>query len=467
MTAPTAETRPEQKGLYAWLDRRFGITPLIVFLKHKEVPVGAHSLLWYYLGGLTLFFFTIQLATGVLLLAYYQAGEATSYESIRFLTTKVPFGWLVRSMHCWSAHMMILSLVTHMFSTMVLKAYRPPRELTWITGFLLFALALGFGFSGYLLPWNELAFFATAVGTDSMKAVPVIGDWLVQVMRGGTDVSINTLYRFFALHVVVLPLFTVGIVSGHLIFIQRQGMAPPMAHHKPLRGMRFFPDFALRDLLLWLICLIALASVAVFLPYGPGIPGMEWELGKKANPLAPAYPGIKPEWYFLWVYQLLKEFPPHLLGVEGPRAAIALVSVLLGIWALVPWLDRKARRDRPSPAFTDLAMAALIFLAYLTLKAWDIGGGGAAQPDPRVVARVCAYWGLLIAAATVVVRLLLRSAPYFDLTVAAALQIVLHGFVGLPYLTAGAISVLLLAATLAWRALRARNAGQPDPGGQP
>jgi quinol-cytochrome oxidoreductase complex cytochrome b subunit len=267
--------------------------------------------------------------------------------------------------------------------------------------------------------------------------------------------------------VVVLPLFTVGIVSGHLIFIQRQGMAKAIAHDKPDRGLKFFPDFALRDLLLWLICLIALASLAVFLPYGPGIPGMEWELGKKANPLAPAYPGIKPEWYFLWVYQLLKEFPPHILGIEGPQAAIALVSVLFGIWALVPWLDRKARVDRPSPAFTDLAMAALIFLAYLTLKAWDIGGGGAAVPDPRAVARACAFWGLLLAAATVVIRLLSGGSPYFDLTAAAVLQIVLHGFFGLPYLAAGSISVVLLAATLFWRMRSARGAAPASPGGQP
>jgi len=460
MSAPADTPRAGEKGLYAWLDRRYGITPLIDFLKHKEVPIGSHSMVWYYLGGITLFFFAIQLASGVLLLAYYQAGEATSYESIRFLTTKVPFGWLVRSIHCCSAHLMILSLVTHMLSTMVLKAYRPPRELTWITGFLLFALALGFGFSGYLLPWNELAFFATAVGTDSMKAVPGIGEWLLQVMRGGTDVSINTLYRFFALHVVVLPLFTVGVVGGHLIFIQRQGMAAPLAHDKPVRGMKFFPDFALRDLLLWLVCLIGLASLAVFLPYGPGIPGIEWELGKKANPLAPAYPGIKPEWYFLWVYQLLKEFPAHLFGMEGSQAAIAVVSVLFAIWALVPWLDRKARAGRDSPAFTDLAMAALVFLAYLMLKAWDIGGGHGPLPDPRAVARTCAYWGVLVAAVTVAFRLALRSVPYFDLTIAATLQIVLHGFVGLSYLAAGAISVLLLAALLAFRAMRARTAEQ-------
>jgi cytochrome b6 len=466
MSAPT-DTAQREKGIYAWIDRRYGITPLIDFLKHKEVPIGGHSMVWYYLGGITLFFFVIQLVSGVLLLAYYQPGEATSYESIRFLTTKVPFGWLVRSMHCWSAHLMILSLVTHMLSTMVLKAYRPPRELTWVTGFVLFAFGLGFGFSGYLLPWNELAFFATAVGTDSMKAVPGIGEWILQVMRGGTDVSINTLYRFFALHVVVLPLLTVGVVGGHLLFVQRQGMAAPMAHDKPRRGMKFFPDFALRDLLLWLVCLIALASLAVFLPYGPGIPGMEWELGKKANPLAPAYPGIKPEWYFLWVYQLLKEFPAHLFGMEGSQAAIALVSVLFAIWALVPWLDRRARSSQDSPAFTDLAMAALIFLAYLTLKAWDIGGGEGALPDPRAVARTCAYWGLLIVMATVVIRLLLRSAPYFDFTAAATLQIVLHGFFGLPYLAAGAISVLLLGAALAYRVLRSRKVARAMQGGSP
>jgi quinol-cytochrome oxidoreductase complex cytochrome b subunit len=300
-----------------------------------------------------------------------------------------------------------------------------------------------------------------------MKAVPGIGEWILQVMRGGTDVSINTLYRFFALHVVVLPLLTVGVVGGHLLFVQRQGMAAPMAHDKPRRGMKFFPDFALRDLLLWLVCLIALASLAVFLPYGPGIPGMEWELGKKANPLAPAYPGIKPEWYFLWVYQLLKEFPAHLFGMEGSQAAIALVSVLFAIWALVPWLDRRARSSQDSPAFTDLAMAALIFLAYLTLKAWDIGGGEGALPDPRAVARTCAYWGLLIVMATVVIRLLLRSAPYFDFTAAATLQIVLHGFFGLPYLAAGAISVLLLGAALAYRVLRSRKVARAMQGGSP
>ena len=432
--------------LHRWLDARFGVGKLVEFARHKEVPVGGHSMVWYYLGGTTLFFFTVQLVSGVLLLMYYQPGEATSYESIRFVTTKVPFGWLIRSIHCWSAHLMILSLVVHMFSTMILKAYRKPRELTWLTGFLLFAIALGFGFSGYLLPWNELSFFATAVGTDSVKSVPVIGQWLLEVMRGGPDVTINTLYRFFALHIVILPLLIVGVLSGHLIFIQVQGMAPGMAHQRPDRpGLKFFPDFLLRDLLLWLVCLILLAVLVYLLPYGPGIPGMEWELGKKANPLAPAYPGIKPEWYFLWVYQLLKEFPPHLFGMEGPQAALLVVTVLMGIWAAIPWLDRRASRGQPSPMFTDLAIAAIIFMAYLTLKAWDIGGHGlpGKLPDPRATAWVCAWITLALASAIAVLRILAYRQRWMFFSGAALLQVVLNGVLGMDYLIAGAIAVVV------------------------
>ncbi len=448
------------RTLFDWADQRYGIRSLVEFIRHKEVPIGHHSMVWYFLGGTTLFFFTVQILTGLLLLAYYQAGEDSSYESIRFITTQVPFGWLIRSVHVWSAHLMILSLVVHMFSTMMLKAYRPPRELTWVSGFVLFSLALGFGFSGYLLPWNELAYFATSVGTDSVKSVPVIGNWLLQVMRGGPDVTINTLYRFFALHVVVLPMAIFAIIGGHLIFIQRQGMAPPIGLDRTEKGMPFVPNFLLRDLLLWLCCLILLMVLAVFWPYGPGIPGVEWELGQKANPLAPAYPGIKPEWYFLWIYQLLKEFPAHLFGMEGPQAALGLVTVLMGIWALIPWLDRNARRNRPSPGFTDYGFGAILFLGYLTLKAWDIGGGAHGEgqlPDPAAVARTCAYLIFALGALIVTVRAVVYHHRWFLFSGAVLLHTALHGFFGVGYLLAGAIS--LAAALLAYPILfRGRSA---------
>ena len=441
-------------GLLGWLDRRYQLTALTEFLRHKEVPLGSHWMGWYYLGGITLFFFIVQVVTGVLLLMYYQPGETTAYESIRFLTTKVPFGWLIRSIHSWSAHLMIISLVLHMFSTMMLKAYRPPRELTWVSGYLLFLLTLGFGFSGYLLPWNKLAYFATTVGTNIVASVPLLGNWLLQVLRGGQDVTINTLYRFFAGHVVILPLAVVGFIGLHIVFIQRQGMAPPLGAKVAPRGMKFFPSFALRDLLLWLACLMVLLTLAVFLPYGPGIPGMDWELGQKADPLAPAYPGIKPEWYFLWEYQLLKEFPPHLFGLEGPQVCLFLIAIMFGIWGLIPWLDRRARRDKPSPAFSDFGWAAILFLTYLTLLAWDIGAGAASGAGDelaalRNIARVCAWWTLGAGALVIVVRYLRYEHRWFLLSGAALLQVALHGLFGLTYLLAGVISVVLAAIGIA------------------
>ena len=452
--------RRPARGLRAWLEERYGIEPLLEFLRHKEVPLGHHSMAWYFLGGATLFFFMVQIASGVLLLMYYQPGEATSYESLRYITTKVPFGWLVRAIHCWSAHLMIACLLVHMFSTMMLKAYRPPRELTWVTGYVLFAVTLGFGFSGYLLPWNELAFFATAVGTDSVKSVPLIGHWLLQVLRGGTDVTINTLYRFFAFHVVVLPLAAFALIAVHLLFVQRQGMAPPLGATAAPRGMRFFPNFFLRDLLLWLGCLLLLVVLAAFLPYGPSIPGMEWDLGRKADPLAPAYPGIKPEWYFLWVYQLLKEFPPHLFGLEGPQVCLLVVFVLLGVWAVIPWIDRSARRNEPSPAFTDLGVAALLFIAFLTLKAWDIGAPETLGDELRaqVAARNAALVVLAVFAIVTAGRAL-AARRWFVWSGAAALHAALHGVVGLAYLWAGAIAAAAAAFALLGGRLAHRAGG--------
>lgn len=454
--------------VWKWLDDRYQLQPLVEFARHKQVPMGHHSMVWYYLGGTTLFFFTVQILSGLLLLVYYQPGDTTSYESIRFITTKVPFGWLVRSVHCWSAHLMIMSLTVHMFSTMMLKAYRPPRELTWITGFGLFAIALGFGFSGYLLPWNELAFFATSVGTDSVKAVPVVGQWLLEVMRGGPDVTINTLYRFFALHVVLLPLTIFAVIGIHLLLIQRQGMALPVGEKEVKRGMPFFPNFMMRDLLLWLVCLGILMTLAVFLPYGPGIPGLEWELGLKANPLAPAYPGIKPEWYFLWIYQLLKEFPPHLFGLEGPQAALIMVTGLMGLWALVPWIDRRARQDRPSPGFNDFGWGAILFVAFLTLMAWDVGGGDIPKgslPDPAKVAFASSLWVIGLAGVITAVRAIVYKHRWFVFTGAIVLHVALHGLFGVGYLLAGVIALVPAIALTLFLVRRAEKSGAAPAGG--
>jgi len=215
------------KNIYKWIDERVNLEDLVKFLGKKYVPVHRNSI-WYYFGGVSLFFFIIQVITGILLLFYYKGSADLAFESIHFIMSKVQFGWLIRSIHTWAANLFILACFIHMFSVYFEKSYRKPREMTWVTGMLMFFLALGFGFSGYLLPWNELAFFATKVGTDIAGAVPLIGEPLKIFLRGGEEVTGATLSRLFGFHVALLPgIFTV-LLAIHLLLVQRQGMSEPL-----------------------------------------------------------------------------------------------------------------------------------------------------------------------------------------------------------------------------------------------
>ena len=183
----------------------------------------------------------------------------------------------------------------HLFSTFFLRAYRKPRELTWITGVLLLFIMMGFGFSGYLLPWNELAFFATKVGTGIAGAVPVVGDFMVRFLRGGDDVTGATLTRFYGIHVAILPAITTVLLGVHLLLIQRQGMSvPPSVEKREKAGEKipqepFFPNYVLHDVMWWYVALAVLAALALFLP---------WELGKKADAFAAVPAGIRPGMVF-------------------------------------------------------------------------------------------------------------------------------------------------------------------------
>src|SRR5215208_3437272 len=214
-----------------WVDERLDLSEVRHFVAEKGVPVHAQKV-WYYLGGMTLFLVGVQVATGVLLLLYYRPSASEAYESVQFIVSQVEFGWLIRNVHSWSANLLILMAFVHMFSTFFLRAYRKPRELTWITGVLLLFIMMGFGFSGYLLPWNELAFFATKVGTGIAGAVPVIGHFMVRFLRGGDDVTGATLTRFYGIHVAILPAITTVLVGVHLLLIQRQGMSVPLSVEK-------------------------------------------------------------------------------------------------------------------------------------------------------------------------------------------------------------------------------------------
>ena len=355
---PTSSPSARGGALGRWLDERYQLEGLRTFLSHKSVPVTKHFL-FYYLGGVTLWLFIVQVLSGILLLLYYRAGADSSYESVRFLVSEVRFGWLVRSVHSWSANLMVLSAFLHMFSVYFTRAYQKPRELTWVSGFVLLVLALGFGFSGYLLPWNELAFFATKVGTDIVGAVPVIGEPMLVMLRGGEDVTGATLSRFFGIHVAILPgIFTV-VLAMHLLMIQRQGMhEPPAPRGEKPKTMPFFPNFMMRDLLLWIVVLNILAVLAVFFP---------WELGKKADLFAPAPAGIKPEWYFMFMFQTLKLLPAHIAGIEGEILGILAFGFAGFAWMLVPFLDRRPGNSRRMRV---LGAIVVVYIAIFTVLGW-------------------------------------------------------------------------------------------------
>ena len=323
-----------------WLDERFQWAELIGPLKEKTVPV--HKLShWYFLGGITLFLFLIQVFTGILLLLYYRPGVSEAFESVQHIMTRVQFGWLIRSIHSWAANLMIFAAFAHMFSVVFLRAYRKPRELTWLSGMLLLFLVLAFGFSGYLLPWNTLAFFATKVGTEITGRIPLIGHGLMVFLRGGEEVTGATLTRFFGFHVAILPGLTTLLVLLHLALVQYFGISVPpgvearwKATPAEARRMKFFPNFFLREVMAWYMALAVLGTLAAILP---------WELGSKADPFAPAPTGIRPEWYFMFMFQTLKKIPAKVWFLDGEVVGILAFGIAGFAWLLLPFFDLLAR----------------------------------------------------------------------------------------------------------------------------
>ncbi len=349
------------KIILAWLRERFAIDSIIEFANKKRVPVFYGSV-WYFLGGISLFLFIIQVITGILLVLYYQPGANTSFESVKFIVSKVEFGWLIREIHAWSANLFIFFVFSHMFTVFFAKAYRKPREMTWFTGMILLFMSLIFGFSGYLLPWNELAYFATKVGTDIAGVVPWIGDFMLKLLRSGDEVSGATLTRFYGIHTAVLPLIFTIFLAIHLVLIQIQGMSiPPELEKIPeakRKSIPFFPDFVIHDFIIWMIVLNIIALLAVFFP---------WELGIKADSLASAPAGIRPEWYFMFMFETLKLIPPHVLFIEGELFGILIFMVGGLIWFFVPFFDRKANIGIRSRFWSYFGIGLIVYMVGMTI----------------------------------------------------------------------------------------------------
>ena len=219
--------KPIPTRMMSWIDERYDLSEDLEPILSKPVPKWQQR--WYYcLGGLTFFFFGIQVVTGIMLAFYYQPTAQAAYASILFIEEEVFLGSAVRMIHHWSANAMIVLAFAHMLRVFIMGAYKPPRELNWISGVLLLTMTLAFGFTGYLLPWDQRAYWATTVGTDIAGSIPVIGDLALVFLRAGWNVSQLTLSRFYALHVLILPLVTVISMGMHFIMVRRQGIMEPL-----------------------------------------------------------------------------------------------------------------------------------------------------------------------------------------------------------------------------------------------
>ncbi len=205
-----------------WLDERLGLKTAYKAIFDRKVPKVNW---WFTLGSATLFLATTQAVTGIFLSVYYVPHPEQAYDSINFIMNDVSFGWLIRGIHHWGATLMVITVFLHMLRTFFYAAYKYPRELTWITGVLLFLVTLGFGFTGYLLPWNQRAYWATTVGTSIAETVPFIGSFINQVLRGGTELSTLTLTRFFSAHIWMLPVALAALIGIHLYLVIRLGIS--------------------------------------------------------------------------------------------------------------------------------------------------------------------------------------------------------------------------------------------------
>lgn len=208
--------------VFTWLDERLGLSSIYDLVFDRKVPKVNW---WFTLGSASLFLFVMQGITGMFLAVYYVPDPQKAYASIQFIMDGVTFGWLIRGIHHWGATLMVIFVFVHMLRTFFMGAYKFPREITWVTGVILLLATLGMGFTGYLLPWNQRAYWATTVGTAIAGTVPVLGDFILRVLRGGTDLSAVTLARFFAVHIWFLPIIIISLIGVHFYLVIRLGIS--------------------------------------------------------------------------------------------------------------------------------------------------------------------------------------------------------------------------------------------------
>ena len=355
--------------------------PLGEFSAHLRKPLPKHINLLFSLGSLAMFLLLLQAATGAFLAFYYSPSPEHAHNAVTYISTEVPFGAFVRGLHHWGASAMVIIVVLHLLRVVLYSSYKAPRELTWIFGVLLLLIVLGFGFTGYLLPWDEKAYWATVVGVEIASTAPGLGDFVAKVMRGGAEIGAVTLSRFYALHTIWLPWLAFGLVGVHLFFVRYYGSSgtPKNTPEEMKTGKPFYPHQVFEDVVGMLILFVILAAVAIFVP----VP-----LEDVADPTNADY-DPRPEWYFLFLFQLLKYFqgPFEIIGTF----VIPTVGMLLLLF--LPFLDRSERVvlwKRPiALTVTSVSVIAIVVLTILggaskKLETTDAAVQETSQPTEQI-----------------------------------------------------------------------------------
>lgn len=355
--------------LYNWFDSRLNLKPIEHTLLDEPIPGGAS---WIYVfGSATLFLFCLQATTGMFLALYYVPSPDAAYDTVQFIQHEVWFGWFVRGLHHWGASAVMVAIGLHLLQVYLYGAYKRPRELMWMVGVGLLLLMLTFGFTGYLMPWDQNAYWATQVGTNMVASVPLVGDVLVRLLRGGETLGALTLSRFFALHTLFLPALIVSGIVLHLFILRRVGPAGPWSvEQAQQRRETFYPRQVYMDAVVMLGLFLFVAVLALTI---------EFPLADRADLSDHTFTPV-PEWYFLFFYQFLK----YMSGSLEPLATWVLPALFIFGLLSLPFLDRNPER-RPSSRPIVLASGAvflLIVLGLLGISLWQLHK--APKVDPLV-----------------------------------------------------------------------------------
>ncbi|MDB6043761.1 MAG: cytochrome [Gammaproteobacteria bacterium] len=370
--APLAGNLPKRKGFMGWLNKRMPVDEFIAEqLTGYYAPKNFN--IWYFFGSLALVVLVMQLLTGIFLTMFYKPGELTSFDSVEFIMREVSHGWLIRYLHSTGASAFFIVVYLHMFRALLYGSYKPPRELLWLLGMLVYLALMAEAFMGYVLPWGNMSFWGAQVIVNLFGTIPAIGPPLVEWIRGDYGIADATLNRFFALHVVALPLGILLLVMLHLVALRTTGSNNPDGieikeklgpNGKPLDGIPFHPYYTVKDVVGVGVFFILFAIIVFFVPTFGGL-FLEGPNFDPANPMStPEH--IAPVWYFTPFYAILRAVPDQRLGAL--LMGLAVVSFFF-----LPWLDRspvKSMRYRGWVSKTMLTLFAVSFIAlgYLGLQ---------------------------------------------------------------------------------------------------